>query len=139
MGHELSILDTWAPEDEKAVETGLVAYNLDRFGPPGFRKLGIFLHDDDGKIEGGLIGRTGRGWLYTQMLFIPESRRGQGLARTLLTMAEEEARARGCIGAYIDSMNPAAVKIYEKLGYTAVGQLGPFAGEYDITWLAKRF
>lgn len=136
---ELTITDTWSPEDEKAVEAPLVAYNRGSFGDAGLKKLGVFLRDPKGNIEGGLIGHTARGWLYTKLLFIPEYLRGQGLAGRLLTMAEAVAKARDCTGAFIDSMNPDAVKTYERLGYVAVGKLDGFAGESAIVWLAKRF
>ncbi|MGI2031556.1 GNAT family N-acetyltransferase [Rhizobium panacihumi] len=139
MDHELTISDTWEPEDEKAVEAPLVAYNRERFGDAGLKKLGIFLRDPQGNIEGGLIGHTARGWLYTKLIFIPERLRGQGLAGRLLAAAEQEAKARGCTGAFIDSMNADAVRTYERLGYVAVGKLDGFAGDSAIVWLAKRF
>ncbi|MDP9839966.1 GNAT superfamily N-acetyltransferase [Neorhizobium huautlense] len=137
MDHELTISDTWAPEDEKLIHDSLVAYNVARFGQPEFTNIGIFLRDADGKIEGGLIGKTGRGWLYTQMLFIPEHLRGQGLAGKLLSKAEAEAKARGCTGAYIDSMNPDAVAAYRKYGYEIAGGVGPFSAGNGLTWLSK--
>jgi len=139
MDAPLTITDTWTPEEEKAVEAPLVAYNLDRFGQSDLQKLGIFLRDADGNIEGGLVGRTARGWLYTQLIFIPDHLRGQGLAGKLLEAAEGEARNRGCIGAYIDSMNPDAVSAYRKYGYEIAGQVGPFTAGNGMTWLSKRF
>ena len=136
---ELSITEDWLPEEEKAVEAPLVAYNLERFWPSDLQKLGIFLRDADGNVEGGLVGRTARGWLYTQLIFIPEKLRGQGLAGQLLAKAEAEAKARGCIGAYIDSMNPDAVAAYRKYGYEIAGEVGPFTAGNGVTWLSKRF
>lgn len=138
MNGSLIITDTWTPEEEKAVEAPLVAYNLDRFGQSDMQKLGIFLHDMDGNVEGGLVGRTARGWLYTQLIFIPDHLRGQGLAGRLLAAAETEARKRGCTGAYIDSMNPDAVAAYQKYGYEIAGGVGPFSAGNGLTWLSKK-
>ncbi|MNL25773.1 Acetyltransferase (GNAT) family protein [compost metagenome] len=73
------------------------------------------------------------------MLYIPENLRGQGLATRMLAMSEDEARKRGCIGGYIDTMNPAALGLYRKLGYTEIGKLDALSGGHVVTWLAKMF
>ncbi|MCA2375048.1 GNAT family N-acetyltransferase [Agrobacterium genomosp. 3 str. CIP 111-78] len=126
-------------EAEKAIRDPLVAYNLARFGESDKRDLNITIRDDDNTVTGGLVGYTGRGWLYVQLLFVPETMRGQGTAAKLLAMAEEEARKRGCMGAYIDTMNPDALRTYERYGFTRIGSLGPLSSGQSITWLEKRF
>ncbi|TPP12152.1 GNAT family N-acetyltransferase [Rhizobium glycinendophyticum] len=50
------------------------------------------------------------------MLFISERLRGQRMAGRLLAMAEKEAKVRGCIGTYIDTVNPVARRTYERAG-----------------------
>ncbi|MBP2548845.1 GNAT superfamily N-acetyltransferase [Neorhizobium galegae] len=139
MPQMLTVTDRLTPEDEKAVRDPLVAYNLARFGESDRRDLAVILRNDAGEAEGGLTGHTGRGWLYVQLLFIPEHRRGEGLAATLLSLAEDEARARGCVGAYIDTMNPVARSAYVKAGYRPLGELQYLEGGHSITWLCKRF
>jgi GNAT superfamily N-acetyltransferase len=139
MPQMLTVSDRLTPEEEKAVRDPLVAYNIARFGTSDRRDLAVLLRSDTGEIEGGLTGHTARGWLYVQLLFIPEHRRGEGLAATLLTLAEDEARARGCIGAYLDTMNPDARRAYVKAGYVPLGELQHLAGGHAITWLCKRF
>jgi GNAT superfamily N-acetyltransferase len=133
------ISDQITPDEEQAVEDRLVAYNVATFGKSDRRPLSILLRDDAGVVEGGLIGYTARGWLYVRLLFIPEAQRGQGLAPRLLALAETEAKARGCIGAYLDTMNPQALKTYLRCGYAANGSHGPMTGDLHITWLSKRF
>lgn len=54
-------------------------------------------------------------------------------------MAEEEAKKRGCMGAYIDTMNPDALRLYERCGFTKIGSLAPLSSGQAITWLEKRF
>ncbi len=82
---------------------------------------------------------TGRGWLFVELLAVPERLRGQGMAGALLARAEEEARARGCIGAYIDTINPVACRAYERAGYHVFGRIENFAKGHDVCWLIKRF
>ncbi len=136
---ELAITEGIAPQEEMQILERLKAYNLARFGESDRRDLCIPIYDDNGTMIGGLVGYTGRGWLYTAMLFVPEALRGQGLAARMLHMAEEEARRRGCIGAYIDTMNPDALRLYEKQGYREIGSLKGLAGGHNVTWLEKRF
>ena len=74
-----------------------------------------------------------------ELLFVPERLRGEGMAGKLLALAEEEARARGCIGANIDTINPVARRAYERAGYRVFGRIENFMKGYDICWLIKRF
>lgn len=136
---ELKVTEGIAPLEEDAILQKLRAFNIATFGESDRRELTIPLYDDDGEISGGLVGYTGRGWLYVSMLYIPEHLQGQGLATRMLEMAEDEARKRGCIGAYIDTMNPAGLSLYQKLGYAEIGKLDALFGGHVVTWLAKRF
>jgi len=139
MNMNFVLSDVADAEAEKAIRDPLVAYNLARFGESDKRDLNITIRDDENTVTGGLVGYTGRGWLYVQLLFVPETMRGQGTAAKLLAMAEEEARKRGCMGAYIDTMNPDALRTYERYGFTRIGSLGPLSSGQSITWLEKRF
>ncbi len=135
----LTITETIVPEDEAVILDRLKDFNLETFGRSDKRDLFIPLHDDAGAVIGGLVGYTGRGWLYTAMLFVPETLRGQGLASRMLGMAEDEARRRGCIGAYIDTMNPQALRLYLANSYRVIGSLQHLEGGHAVTWLEKRF
>lgn len=136
---DLHITESLSASDEATILERLKAFNVATFGQSDRRDLAIELRDDNGTITGGLVGYTGRGWLYVSMLYVPESLRTQGLGTRMLAMAEDEARRRGCIGAYIDTMNPAALALYSRLGYATVGKLDALEGGHVITWLAKRF
>ncbi|MGV8938920.1 MAG: GNAT family N-acetyltransferase [Allorhizobium sp.] len=139
MEPDLKILETVPTDDEKAILDALKAYNNTLLGPTDRRGLFIPLKDADGRTDGGLVGYTGRGWLYVEMLFVPERLRGQGLAGRLLQTAEDEAKGRGCTGAYVDTINPKARSTYERQGYAVFGTLDNFSGDFSITWLMKRF
>lgn len=134
----ISISQTADKDSEAAIFAALKSYNIDRFGPSEWQELVISLRDDDGNVIGGLCGHTARGWLYTQLLFVPETLRGQGLGPKLLAMAEDEAIKRGCVGAFIDTMNPDAVPVYQKCGYEIFGRIENF-GESSLTYLKKSF
>jgi GNAT superfamily N-acetyltransferase len=125
------------PEELAAISEGLTAFNEADVGPSERQALAILIRDIDGKAIGGLSGYTAWGWLFTQWLFIPETLRGEGMAGKLLSQAEQEARARGCHGAWIDTFSPAARKAYMRQGYEIFGELPEFPKGRTRTFLRK--
>ena len=125
------------PEDLAAISEGLTAFNEADVGPSERQALAILIRDIDGKVIGGLSGYTAWGWLFTQWLFIPETLRGEGMAGKLLSQAEQEARARGCHGAWIDTFSPVARKAYMRQGYEIFGELPEFPKGRTRTFLRK--
>ncbi|ACE92164.1 MULTISPECIES: GNAT family N-acetyltransferase [Rhizobium] len=127
-----------SPEELAAITDALSAFNTGDVGPADRRPLAILIRDTDGKVTGGLSGFTAWGWLFTQMLYIPETLRGAGLAGKLLAEAEEEARARGCGGAWIDTFSPQALSAYLRQGYEVFGELEDFPQGRTRSFLRKR-
>ncbi len=108
----------------RAVLDGLYAFNADAAGPGGHADLILSVfRDGEAAPAGGLIGHVGFGWLFVRLLFLPADLRGQGLGAGLLPRAEDEARARGCVGAHLDTLSFQARGFYEKQGYAAFGVL----------------
>lgn len=139
MNYDIEISDGSDDVAKDSILGALKTYNINRFGPAEWKDIVISLKDDTGNVIGGLAGHTARGWLYTALLFIPAELRGQNLGPKILGMAEEEARKRGCKGAYIDTMNPDALTIYQKCGYEIFGQIEDFGETMSLTYLKKHF
>ena len=59
-------------------------------------EFGVFVRDDDGRVVAGVSGIVWGGYCELQAMWVDESLRGRGLARALMTGAEDEARRRGC-------------------------------------------
>ncbi|MES2532749.1 MAG: GNAT family N-acetyltransferase [Pseudomonadota bacterium] len=116
---------TDAPDEQAraAILDGLRAYNAEQTGISDHRLLAVLLHDEAGRVIGGLWGRTGYGWLFTELLFVPDSLRGQGVGKSLLLQAEAQARERGCHGAWLDTFAFQARPFYEGLGYACFGEI----------------
>jgi hypothetical protein len=55
----------------------------------------------------------------------------------MLDAAEAEAKNRGCRGAYIDTFNPIALKLYQRHGYVPFGTLPDFPPGRTRTFLQK--
>lgn len=63
----------------KQIVEPLVRFNEAQAGPSHYRPLVVVLSDAEGKVVGGMWGATGYGWLFTQLLVVPESARsGRG-------------------------------------------------------------
>jgi GNAT superfamily N-acetyltransferase len=103
--------------------SGLADFNVDKAGPGHHRSICILVRDEESEAVGGLWGVTAYDWLLVELLFVPKSLRGRGTGAALIQRAEEEARERGCIGAWLDTFSFQARGFYEKLGYQLVGTI----------------
>ena len=111
------------PADVQVVQTGLRAFNVEHIGEPNEEPVHVFLRDADGRVVGGLTGHVKWRWLYVAKLWVDERFRGQGAGARLMNAAEQFARERHCIGAYLDTFEYQARPFYEGLGYTIFGTL----------------
>lgn len=134
---ELSLTATPVQADLDAISGGLAAFNEADVGPADRTALAVVMRDA-GVVAAGLSGYTAWGWLYVQWLWVAEAHRGHGLAARMLAAAEDEARARGCHGAYIDTFSPVALKTYRGVGYVPFGALADFPKGRTRTFLHKR-
>jgi GNAT superfamily N-acetyltransferase len=125
--------------DVDVVQAGLRAFNVARIGEPSEEPVRIFLRDEDGQVVGGLLGHIRWRWLYVAKLWISEPHRGAGHGVELMAAAEAHARARDCLGAYLDTFEYQARPFYEKLGYRLFGTLEGYPPGYCQYHLAKRF
>ncbi len=119
----LELVDNPGDELRRAILEPLAQFNSALRGPPGAGPLCIAIRGEDGSHAGGLWGGTFYDCLAIELLVVPEALRGQGLGRAMLERAEQEARARGCIGAWLDTFSFQARGFYEKLGYGLAGTI----------------
>ena len=138
MDFKIQKADTADPEARQAILDGLVAYNDSKTGPNAYQPLAILITDDSGRIIGGLWGRTVYHWLFTELLFVPESLRGQGVGRTLIVKAEQEALSRGCHSAWLDTFGFQAPGFYERMGYECFGELPDYPVGFSRFFMKKR-
>lgn len=90
-----------------------------------------------GAIVGGLIGYTNFGWLYIEILSVHEDLRGQGCGRRLMAEAEAVARARGCVGAWVDTFTFQDHGFYQAVGYGLFGTLPNYPGPEQRLFFRK--
>jgi GNAT superfamily N-acetyltransferase len=115
----ITLTDTPTEAAVEAIRSHLSRHNKARSGhSTDYRPLAILLTDPNtGEVLGGLWGWTYYAVLFTDLLFIPETMRGQGLGTQLLAQAEQEAMARGCHTAWLDTFSFQAPEYYQRHGY----------------------
>jgi GNAT superfamily N-acetyltransferase len=126
------------PEELAFLAERLTAFNDSDVGASGRKALAVFVHNEHGAVVAGISGYTAWGWLYVQWLWVDEKLRGQHMAGRMLDAAEQEAVARGCQGAWIDTFNPKAAKVYERQGYRPFGALADFPVGRSRVFLQKK-
>ena len=137
----LHLTDAPSDGDRKAVLDGLIAFNRAVLGEQDHEPvpLAVLWRDTAGAAAGGAIGRSWGGWVFIELLHLPQALRGRGVGGRIMAAVEAEARARGCMGVYLDTFSFQARPFYEKLGYTVLGTLEGMPFGHDRFWLAKRF
>lgn len=140
MTYSLDLVAGPGPEIRTVILEGLRDFNRMVLAPGlQVEDLAVAVRDDsDGAVIGGLWGRTGWEWLTIELIFVPESLRGQGIASRVIAMAEDEALRRGCHSAWLDTLNPDALSLYEGLGYVRFGELKDFPIGSSRYFLQKR-
>ncbi len=140
MAFTVTLTEAEDAEAQKAVIAGLQAFNAPFAGPYNdHRPLNLVVRRaGEAAVAGGLIGTTGFGWLFTRLLWLPEDLRRTGLGSALLRQAEEVARGRGCVGAWVDTFSFQARPFYERMGYTVFGTLPGQPPGHERYFLMKR-
>jgi len=135
---DLIVTDAPALADREAIIDGLNRYNRDETGGADAQPLAVLIRSESGATTGGLLGRTWLGWLYVELLYVPDGLRGSGVGRDLMGRAEAEARGRGCIGIWLNTFSFQARGFYEKLGFTLIGRIEDYPVGHQRFFLQKR-
>ncbi|HZK90122.1 MAG TPA: GNAT family N-acetyltransferase [Stellaceae bacterium] len=120
----VTLAATRDPQAEAAVNAGLAAYNLDKFGRVDSQTLDILVRDDNsGEPVGGILGHTSLGLFFLDLFYLPAELRGGGMGGRLIKLAETEARRRGCTAAFVYTVTFQAPGFYERHGYRRLGEI----------------
>lgn len=134
MDVEIAVLPRPTRADEDAVLSILRDFTCGVVGYIDCHDLVIVIRDRvTGDIRGGLVAQSRWGEMHIDMLAVAPRLRGRGMGRRLVSMAEHEARQRGCTHMWLDTYAFQARVFYEKVGFEVFGQLdgpAPFFPRY---------
>jgi GNAT superfamily N-acetyltransferase len=74
-------------------------------------------------VIGGLFSETQLSWLRISIMAVDPKWRSQGVGTALLAEAERQAIARGCLHAYVDTMEYQAPEFYRARGFHIAGEI----------------
>src|SRR5688572_22645510 len=125
-----------SPEDQQRIRDEIYRYNMEKLNDSNYSALSIFVRDDAGQIVGGILGDIWGGWLHITYLWVMPELREHGYGSRLLQAAEDEARSKGCRGAFLETHSFQVPAFYRKRGFLPVGQLDdyPAGHSFFIMW-----
>jgi GNAT superfamily N-acetyltransferase len=135
--YRLAVEDSPGPADLALLEDHVAAAAIAAAGVGDDQEFGIFVRDDEGQILGGISGIVWGGCCELQAMWVDQSLRGRGLARELMTEAENEARRRGCTLVQFRAYDLLALGLYERLGYETVGVIEGCPAGSAARWYRK--
>ena len=120
----LTLTDAPDASAEVVIGGGLERFNAQQAGYSDARPLAVLVSNPDTReVIGGLLGRTSLGLLFIDLVFLPDTVRGQGVGSRIMQVAEEEARRRGCCASVLYTISFQAPAFYERLGYRRFGTI----------------
>ena len=119
----ITLTDAPPEHAEDVIGGGLDAYNELTTGYADARPLAALVHDDTGKLVGGVLGRTSYGLLFVDLVYLPESMRGSGTGSEMFQRVEEEARKRGCKSGFLLTITYQAPEFYMRHGWEEFGRI----------------
>lgn len=110
--------------DRQAIARWVRESAVARVGPTGYAHFALVLREQEGgEPLGGALVEVLLGWLYVELLGVPEDIRGQRIGSRLLAEIEVQARARGCNGIWLNCFSFHAPDFYRKNGFEQFAQL----------------
>jgi len=119
--YSLVVEDAPAPADLALLEERVAPAAVAAADVGDDEEFGIFLRDGEGRILAGISGMVWGACCELHAMWVDEELRGRGLARSLMSGAEAEARRRGCALIEFFAYDVLARGHYEQLGYETVG------------------
>lgn len=136
---KLTVSTSVEGEIHDLIGEGLDEYNIAKGGPYNHEELWIVARGDDGVVQAGLKANTGYAWMFVDWLWVRPGSRKSGLGTQLLAKAEDVARQRGCLGAYLETFTFQAPDFYKRLGYKEFGRIDDYPPGHATIWLKKSF
>lgn len=127
------------PEDQQvaALSKKLSDFNIAKARADQGFGLAIFANDLQDQLVGGIYGWLWGSCLEIDYLWVHENLQGMGYGQKLVTELEQEARARGCRTATLETYSFQAPAFYESLGYECFGVINGYGTGYQKHFFRK--
>ncbi|WP_445945137.1 GNAT family N-acetyltransferase [Shewanella sp.] len=136
---DIKVINEEATELVDILVAGVRQHNFDNMGQETSKPLTVVAHDDNGKLLGGVSGRTIYKNFLINVVWVDKQTRRTGLGRELMQLAEVAAKERGCLLAQVDTLSFQAPLFYQQLGFEIVGQVPQIDDIPARFFLMKRY
>jgi len=117
---------------------GWLDIHAERAGLPFTPESFALVARRDGDEVGILTGMINYQWLYIRLLAVNPERRKSGIGGELLRRAEQLARAKGCVGIWLDTYSYQAPDFYPRHGFVEFGRIADYPPGQDRLYFQKR-
>lgn len=128
---------TFAPPSPEDLQAGTLGKHMREFNYrtvgeyPQVQPLRLDVRDLHGRLVAGIRSYVFVYWLQTDVLWVAEDQRGQGLGARLLGMAEAQGKALGAKNAKLETFEWQARAFYLKQGYAEYARIDDYIqGQY---------
>jgi len=135
--YRLVVEDSPDPADVALLEERVAAAAIAAAGGGSEQEFAVFVRDEEGRVLAGVSGIVWGGYCELQAMWVDDALRGRGLARALMSAAEDEARRRGCALVVFHAYDLLTAGLYERLGYETVGVIEGCPAGSAARWFRK--
>ncbi|MDP4076885.1 N-acetyltransferase [Acidovorax sp. A1169] len=128
---------TFAPPSPEDLQAGTLGKQMREFNYrtvgeyPQAQPVRLDVRDPDGRLVAGIRSYVFLYWLQTDVLWVAEDQRGNGLGARLLGMAEAQGKALGAKNAKLETFEWQARAFYIKQGYAEYARIDDYIqGQY---------
>jgi GNAT superfamily N-acetyltransferase len=126
-----------AREDLAHIHNSVDEFNMRVTQDRNYSPINIFLRDEDGTVQGGILADLWGGWMHITFLWVEEPLRKHGYGAHLLRAAEDEAQTKGCRHAFVETFSFQARPFYERFGYQVIAVLEDYPPGHTYYFLRK--
>lgn len=135
---QFELSDTRGGETDELI-AGVRRFNEETAGRGDARALVVTVRGGDGRLLAGVSGRTLYRHFLIEVLWVDPAHRHAGLGTRVMTLAEAEAHARGCVAAQVDTLSFQAPDFYRRLGFRLIGAIEDFPAGHQRRFMFKPY
>ena len=124
--------------DIAEIRDSLIDYNASHGVTNDTIPIAVYYENENGDKKAGITGYAHGNWFFIDLLFVSDTLRGQGIGKRLLSLAEEDAKNKGCKYAFVNTNAFQAPAFYQKAGYECVFKLEEFPLNGEKYYFTKK-
>ncbi len=118
------------------IVNGVMEYGLSQVNGVRPRKW-AFHAKNNGELIAGATGRDHYSQFYLDNIWVKEEYRSRGIGTSIHEKVTACAKRCGCRRVQLNTLNPKAVTLYQRLGYEILAEIDDYADGFKLYYMAK--